>query len=106
MDCNDGTIKNLCSSPDCVNSTFPSQDPEKKDHLQNHMMFKVSRYIFLRDIPRTERDAWTTINSAHATISKLREEEKPMPGCVHCGIMVSLPCWCCVECSGVRWISE
>lgn len=99
MACTKPTV-NLCSKSECVHSTVTFEAANKKPHLPNHAMFKVYRFIFYRDIGRIERTARDTLNYARETISKLTEEGDPMPLCLFCKTPVSLPCWCCVECTG------
>jgi len=97
MDCHRTTTTlDLCSEPECVNSTV------KVDivlHLPNHGMFKVRRFVFSRDIAKVGGEAKEALSSARKTISELKKEEKPMPECMHCKTLVSLPCWYCVECT-------
>ena len=101
MDCRGGsTTVDLCSEPECIDSTIRFKDTNRKTHTPNHGMFKVHRIIFDRDMGRIERTAKDTLDSARGTLSELEEEEKPMPECVHCKTTISLPCWCCVDCTG------
>jgi hypothetical protein len=102
-DCrNETTTVDLCSEPECINSTVTFDTPDRKTHLPNHGMFKVHRLIFERDMARIENLAKDALDSSRGTISQLKKEGKPMPACVHCKTTVSLPCWCCVECTGER----
>jgi hypothetical protein len=104
MECTKPTV-NLCSRSECLRSTIRFEAADKKPHFPHHGMFKVYRFIFDRDIGRIERTARDTLNFARATISELEEEEDPMPLCLLCEVPVSLPCWCCVECTG-EWGSN
>ena len=93
----------MCSSdlePECIASTVTFKSADRKTHTPDHEMFKVHRIIFDRDTGRIERTAKDALDSARKTLSELEEEEKPMPGCVHCKTTISLPCWCCVDCTG------
>ena len=102
MDCHSETeTLDLCSELDCVNSTVTFRTPDDlKTHSPNHGMFKVHRIIFDRDMGRVENNAKDALTSARGTLSRLKEEGKPMPECVRCKITISLPCWCCVDCTG------
>lgn len=103
MDCRSQlTTVDFCSEPECINSTVVFKASERKPHLPNHGMFKVHRIIFDRDVGTIEKTAKDALESVQGTISELTEEEKPMPGCVHCATTISLPCWYCVECTGER----
>ena len=100
MDCHsERTTVDLCSKPDCVNSTVTFESTDRKKHLPNHGMFKVHRIIFDRDTGRIEDAAKDALTSARGTLSEPNDGE-PMPECVHCKTAVSLPCWCCVDCTG------
>ena len=90
----------LCSEPECINSTVTFEEADRKSHLPNHGMFKVHRMIFDRDTARIENLAKDALDSVRGTISQLKKEQKPMPECARCKNTVSLPCWCCVECTG------
>ena len=101
MDCHSQrTTVDLCSGPDCVGSTVKFKATDRKAHLPNHGMFKVHRIIFDRDVGRIENTAKDALTSVRGTISELKEEGKPMPECVHCKTTISLPGWCCVDCTG------
>jgi len=103
MDCHSQLITvDLCSEPECINSTVKFKSAERKPHFPNHGMFKVHRIIFDRDVGRIEKTAKEALDSIGKTISELREAENPMPECAHCRTVISLPCWCCVECTGER----
>ena len=108
MDCDGGkTTLDLCSELECVNSTVTSKAANTKAHTPNHGMFKVHRIIFDRDIGRIEKTAKDALNAARRTLSELKEGKEPMPGCVRCKTIISLPCWCCVDCTGERkWSTE
>jgi hypothetical protein len=102
-DCrNEETTVDLCSEPECINSTIAFEEADRKTHLPTHGMFKVHRLIFDRDMARVENLAKDALNSARGTVAQLKREEKPMLECVRCKTAVSLPCWCCVECTGER----
>ena len=92
----------LCSEPECIDSTVTFAEADRKTHLPNHGMFKVHYMIFHRDTAKIENLAKDALDFARGTISRLKKEQKPMPECVHCKTTVSLPCWCCVECTGER----
>lgn len=101
MDCHSQrTTVDLCSEPDCVGSTVKFKAADRKAHLPNHGMFKVHRIIFDRDVGRIENTAKDALTSVQGTISELKEEGKPMPECIHCKTTISLPGWCCVDCTG------
>ena len=106
MDCHDeGTTVDLCSEPECVNSAITFKTADRKAHTPNHGMFKVHRIVFDRDMGRVERTAKDVLDSARGTLSELEEGKGPMPECVHCKTTISLPCWCCVDCTGERELS-
>jgi hypothetical protein len=101
MDCHSArTTVDLCSEPECVNSTVTFKATDRKTHLPNHGMFKVHRIIFDRDTGRIEKTAKDALDAARGTLSELKEAESPMPGCFHCKTTISLPCWSCVDCTG------
>ena len=100
MDCRGDDTVDLCSEPECVNSTVTFGTADRKAHTPNHEMFKVYRIIFERDVGRVENAAKGAVKAARGTLSKLEEEKKPMPVCAHCKATISLPCWYCVECAG------
>lgn len=101
MDCHSIRITvDFCSEPECINCTVVFQAADRPTHFPNHGMFKVHRIVFDRDLGRVEKTAKEALDSARGTISELEEGEKPMPGCAHCQTTISLPCWCCVECTG------
>jgi len=101
MDCHSiRTTVDLCSEPECINCTVKFAATDRKTHLPSHGMFKVHRIIFDRDVGRIEKTAKEALDSAQGTISQLVEGEEPLPGCAHCETTISLPCWCCVECTG------
>lgn len=104
MDCTRLTV-NLCSTSECVNSTFTLDAVDGKPHLPNHGMFKVYWFIFDRDIGRIGRTARNTLNSARGIISQLRGGKNPLPMCLRCKSPVSLPCWCCANCTG-EWPTQ
>ena len=100
MDCrSEDTTVDLCSEPECINSTFEGAD--RKMHTPSHRMFKIYRIIFDRDLGRVEETAKNALDSARGTLSEF-EGMKPMPECVHCNTTISLPCWYCVDCTGER----
>lgn len=101
MVCTKPTV-NLCSRSECVRSTVTFETVDRKPHLPNHGMFKVYRFVFDRDMGKIERTARDTLAFARKTISQLKEEGDSMPNCMLCKTPVSLPCWCCVECTGKR----
>ena len=104
MDCHsERTTVDLCSEPDCTNSTFKFQDAKK--HLPIHGMFKIHCIIFDRDMKRIEDTAKNALTFARGTVSELKEEGEPMPECICCKTRVSLPCWCCVDCIGEYGLS-
>ena len=102
IDCSDEkTTVDLCSKQECVNSTVASGDAGRKPHLPSHLMIKVYRHIFDRDlegfgclIPRA------ILDKARKTFPRLKEEGEPLPGCMCCKAAVSMPCWCCLGCFG------
>ena len=103
MDCHsESATVDLCSEPECINSTIMFKPADRKTHTPNHGMFKVHRIIFDRDTGRIERAAKDALDSARGTLSELEKEKKPMPECVHCNTTITLPCWCCVDCTGER----
>ena len=99
MDCTQPSV-NLCSRSECVHSTITFEGADRKPHLPAHGMFKVHRFVFDRDMGRIERTARDTLKFARETVFQLKEERSPMPMCLRCKALVSLPCWCCVECTG------
>ena len=102
MDCHsDRTTTDLCSEQECVDSTVTFDD-DRVAHFPHHGMFKVHRTLFDRDTGKIENTAKDALNSARSTISKLKEEGKSMTECIHCKKTITLPCWCCVECTGER----
>ena len=101
MACSDKRIAAFCSDTECENFALTSgTDDRPRPHLPSHEMFKVSRFIFPRDIPYIETGARIALETAQRVISELRKEENPMPECMRCGITVSLPCWFCADCIG------
>jgi len=102
MDCHSLETVDLCSEPECINSTVTFEDAEREAHSPNHGMFKVHRIIFNRDVGRIEKTAKDALDSVRGTLSEPTEGKEPMAGCVHCATAISLPCWCCVECTGER----
>lgn len=99
MDCRNESTVDLCSDPECVNSTVKFKATDRKPHLPSHGMFKVYQTIFDRDLVRFKNTARDALDSALEVISELKDEGV-MPECVHCSAAVSLPCWRCVECQG------
>lgn len=107
IDCrSEATTVDLCSEPECINSTITFEAADRKAHLSTHVMFKVHRLIFDRDVARIESFAKDTLNSARGIISRLKEDGEPMPDCVQCKTGVSFPCWCCTECTGERELDK
>ena len=104
MDCRNDSTVDLCSEPECVNSTVTFEAADGKQHLPNHGMFKIYRTIFDRDMTRVENAAKDALESARDILLQLKEE-KAVPGCVHCRTAVSVLCWCCVECAS-EWESD
>jgi hypothetical protein len=101
MDCHSAsTTVDLCSELECIDSTVTFKSTDRKTHLPNHGMFKVHRIIFDRDMGKIEKTAKSALDTAQETLSELKEAEKPMPGCAGCKTTISLPCWCCVDCTG------
>lgn len=95
---------NLCSEPTCVNCTVAltlGPVDRRKIHLPNHGMFKVRRHIFSRDIARIQNVTRDTLELERANFSLLKEEGYPIRECLHCKTALSLPCWCCLECTGM-----
>ena len=106
MDChNDETTIDLCSRPECVNSTIKFKEAGRKAHFPGHGMFKVYRLLFDRDTARVEKAAKSALKFVQNTLSELKERGKPMPECVHCKKTISLPCWFCTGCTG-EWESN
>lgn len=106
MDChNDTSTVDLCSELECLDSTVTLKiRPDlKAPHTPNHSMLKVHRTLFSRDTARTERNAKDALEAARETLSDLKAKRKPMPDCVHCRNVVSLPCWYCVDCTCKFW---
>ena len=102
MDCHFNNTLDLCSKPECLDSVItPKRLPGlEAPHTPNHDMLKVHRILFDKDMARTKKSARDALEVARGTISDLEAEEKPMPGCVCCRNVVSLPCWYCAECTG------
>ena len=101
MDCHDRATVDLCAEPECLNSavTFEDRPDLGSGHSPNHNMLKVHRIVFNRDTARTERNAKDALGAAREKLSDLKAKKKPMPQCVHCQNVVSLPCWYCVDCT-------
>ena len=101
MDCHDKTTVDLCSKPKCIDSVLALKNrPDfKGPHTPNHNMLKVHRILFDRDMARAERNAKDALEAARQTLSELKLKKKPMPKCIHCQKVVSLPCWYCVDCT-------
>ena len=101
MDCHDKTTVDLCSEPECLNSTAELKN--RKDlttpHKPSHSMLKVHRILFNRDTGRAEKNAKEALEVARGTLSDLKAQKEPMPQCVHCKESVSQPCWYCVDCT-------
>ena len=103
IDCSNETrTVGLCSKQECVNSRVTFEDAGRKPHLPSHLMIKVHRYIFNRDLeafgsfmPRE------VLDKARKTLPRLKEEGEPLPGCIGCKAVVSMPCWCCLDCFGM-----
>ena len=103
MDCHsEATTVDLCSEPECIDSMVTFKAAGRKTHLPNHGMFKVHRIIFDRDMGRIEKTAKDALTSIRGTLSELKEGEKQIPECIRCKTTISLPCWCCVDCTGER----
>ena len=101
MDCHsENTTVDLCSEPECVNSTVMFEDDDRQIHLPTHGMFKVHRIIFDRDMGRIENAAKDVLDSVRGTLSGFKEGKNPMQECVRCNAIISLPCWSCVNCKG------
>jgi len=102
MDCRFDNTLDLCSKPECLVSVItPKRRPGlEAPHTPNHDMLKVHRILFDRDLARTKKNARDALEAARNTISDLEAEEMPMPRCVCCWKVVSLPCWYCVDCAG------
>jgi hypothetical protein len=100
MDCRDELegYLNLCSEPECVNSTITFGVRDRKPHSPNHWMFKVYRFIFDRDMNAAKEDAWLALTLTDDPISRFTEWDEP--ACAHCKVTVSLPCWYCAQCTG------
>jgi len=101
MDCHDKTTVDFCSESECLNSvvTLESRPGLKTPHTPNHNMLKVHRILFDRDTARTEKNAKEALEAARQTLSELKTKQKPMPQCIHCQKVISLPCWYCVDCT-------
>ena len=102
MDCHDdSSTVDLCSELECLNSVVSLElRPDlKAPHTPNHNMLKVHQILFDRDTAMRERNAQDALEAARETLSDLKAKRKPMPNCVHCRTVVSLPCWYCVDCA-------
>ena len=101
MDCHGNETVDFCSEPECLSSevTLEEREDLKAPHTPNHNMLAVHRMLFARDTARTERSAKSALEAAQQTISELKLKKKPMPKCIHCQNVVSLPCWYCVDCT-------
>lgn len=62
-------------------------------------MLKVHRILFNRNTARTEKNAKDALEAARQMLSDLKAKKKPMPKCIHCQNVVSLPCWYCIDCT-------
>ena len=101
MDCFSETrTVDFCSGQECVNSTVTSRGADRKRHVPSHLMFKVHRYLFERDLEGLGSLAKDVLSNARGTLLRLKEEGRPFAGCMNCKAAVSMPCWCCVECFG------
>jgi len=100
MDCHGETTVDLCSESGCVDSTITFDDSDRGTHSPSHRMFKVHRFIFETEIRNIEYYAGITSSRAQGVLSELKEEGKPMPECIRCEVIISLPCWRCVDCPG------
>ena len=103
MDCfsETGSV-DFCSKQECVNSTVTvtTRGADSKRHVPSHLMIKVHRYIFDRDLEELGGFVRDILDDARNTLLRLKEEGKPLAGCMSCKAAVSMPCWCCVECFG------
>ena len=100
VDCFHKTSLDFCSEPECIGATIVFEAADRKPHFPNHKMFKIHRIVFERDLAMIERITNCALDFACNTILQLKGEGQEMPGCVGCGAAVSLPCWCCAECTG------
>ena len=102
MDCRFNGTLNLCSEPECLDSvvTVERRPGLGAPHGPNHDMLKVHSILFDRNMPFKERCAKYRLETAWNMISALEAEKKPMPKCLCCHNVVSLPCWCCIDCYG------
>ena len=102
MDCHCNETLDLCPEPECLDSVVaPKRLPGLvTPHTPNHDVLKVNRILFGRDTTITEQNAKDALVAARNTISDLMAEKKPMPGCICCRNVISLPCWYCVDCTG------
>ena len=100
MDCCGDTTVDLCSEPECINSTVTFGAINSAPHTPNHRMFKVHRFIPNRDVTSIEKVAEDALNSARETLSRPKGMDGSTPVCKHCKTKVSPPCWYCVDCVG------
>jgi hypothetical protein len=102
MDCHGESTVDLCSEPECLNSvvTLERYRDLNAPHTPNHNVLKVHRILFNRDTAIAERNAKDALEAARQTLSDLEAKKEPMPQCVQCPNVVSLPCWYCVDCTG------
>ncbi|KAF9781672.1 hypothetical protein BJ322DRAFT_1161455 [Thelephora terrestris] len=105
LDCrNETTLVNLCSEPECVNCTIKFHIPGRKPHLPTHGMFKVHRFVFLRDMARVGGEAKSSLEFARRHFAYIGVEEGPE--CAHCKTVVSPPCWFCSDCQEETYICD
>jgi len=102
MDCHSNDTLDLCSEPECLDSVITSKGrPDlEAPHTPNHDMLKAHQILFDRDTARTKKNARDALKAVRSTVSDLEAKGGPMPECICCQNVVSLPCWCCVDCAG------
>ena len=98
MDCPGEKTMNLCSEPECVNSTIIFEAADRKPHLPSHRVVKTRRPIYDREFGRVEQDARGMFNLSHAIFQQPREGEEESGGCIRCKAVLLPPCWYCFDC--------
>jgi len=87
-----------------VNCTIKFHIPGRKPHLPTHGMFKVHRFVFLRDMARVGGEAKSSLEFARRHFAYIGVEEGPE--CAHCKTVVSPPCWFCSDCQEETYICD
>lgn len=98
----------ICNKSLCLSSEVTRADL-KNPHLPSHRMFKVRKFLLLRDLGRTWTEAKDTIERGDELLSEIlksyvkldREDQAASQcRCRRCQNMLTLPCWFCIHCQG------